>query len=280
MRMSEGLRLQVLVAAVNADARELAEKMNLQTDALIVNQCDHFGVETFEHAGRSITCYSMAERGVGLSRNTALGRSNADIILFSDEDICLENGYEKIIQKAFEDNEDADLLLFNLEVEPSRATFYNTSKHRVHWYNYGRYGIVAAAVRREAILRANLSFSLLFGGGARYSNGEDSLFFHDCLKKGLHLYTETARIGKEIPRESTWFHGYSKKFFFDRGVLYAYLYGKMAKIWTLRYLLAKKKTVCAEIPFSKAFRLMCDGIREGRNVRGGVLLENGTSMEE
>ena len=261
------MNLQVLVAAMNADAQELAEKMNLSTDALIVNQCDHFSYGEFERKGKKIRCFSMAERGVGLSRNTALMRSDADICLFSDEDIRLEDDYEEKILSAFERNPDADVILFNMDIDPSRATYHNDSVHRVHFYNYGRYGLVEAAVRREALLRCGISFSLLFGGGAKYSNGEDSLFLHDCLKKGLHLYTETANIGKEILRESTWFHGYTEKFFFDRGVLYAYLYGRAAELWMLRYLLAKKKTVCAQIPFSKALGQRKAGIREGRSVR-------------
>ena len=262
------MKLQVLIAAMFANPRELAGKMNLQTDALIVNQCDAYAYEEFERGGKTVRCFSMAERGVGLSRNTALTRAEGEILLFSDEDIQLADGYEKKILGAFERNPDADVILFNVDVDPSRATFHNTEVRRVHWYNYGRYGIVAAAARREALLRANVSFSLLFGGGARYSNGEDSLFLHDCLKKGLHLYTETEVIGKEILRESTWFHGYTEKFFFDRGVLYASLYGGMAKLWAFRYLFVKKKTLCNEISLKKAFRLMKDGIREGRDVRG------------
>lgn len=262
------MKLQVLVAAMNAKPRDLAEKMNLQTDALIVNQCDFYGYEEFECRGHKVRSFSMAERGVGLSRNTALMRSEGDVILFSDEDIVLDDGYEGKILSAFDRNPDADLILFNVEVDPSRATFHNDSVHRVHWYNYGRYGTVAAAIRREALIRAGINFSLLFGGGARYSNGEDSLFLHDCLKKGLHLYTEIENIGSETYRESTWFHGYNEKFFFDRGVLYAYLYGPMAKIWTLRYLLTKKKVLCADVPISKAYKLMKSGIREGHDVRG------------
>ena len=261
------MKLQVLVAAVNEEAQRLPEKMNLETDAIIVNQCDHFAYQEYQHKGRTVKCFSMAERGVGLSRNTALMRADAEICLFSDEDIVFYPGYEELILKAFRENPDADLITFNFKVDPRRTTYYNKEKGRIRWYNYGRYGLVAAAVRREAVIRSNISFSLMFGGGARYSNGEDSLFLHDCLKKGLHLYTETANIGREILRQSTWFHGYDEKFFFDRGVLYAYLYGPMAKVWTLRYLLLKKKTLCGDIPFSKAHRLMREGIREGRDTR-------------
>lgn len=262
------MKLQVLVAAMHSDPRELAEKMNLQTDALIVNQCETFAYEEFERGGRKVRCFSMAERGVGLSRNTALMRSEGDVLLFSDEDVRLDDGYEEKILGAFERNPDADLILFNVEIDPARATYHNDTVHRVRWYNYGRYGTVAAAVRREALIRTGITFSLLFGGGAKYSNGEDSLFLHDCLKRGLHLYTETASIGGETYRESTWFRGYNDKFFFDRGVLYAYLYGPMARVWAFRYLFVKRKILCKDVPFGKAFRLMKDGIREGKNVRG------------
>lgn len=264
------MKLQVLVAAVNANVQELAASMNLQTEAIIVNQCDEYSYREFVHQGRQIRCFSMAERGVGLSRNTALMRSEAEWVLFSDEDICLEEGYEKIVLQAFAENPDADVILFNVEVDPARATFHNTDRHRVRWYNYGRYGLVAAAARRETLIRNNLSFSLLFGGGAKYSAGEDSLFLRDCLKAGLHLYSETARIGREIYRESTWFQGYNEKFFFDRGVLYSYLYGGMAGVWALRFLLAKRKTILGQLGFSRARKAMRQGIAEGRQRRGRV----------
>ena len=261
------MRLQVLVAAVDADVRKLADQMNLDSDAFIVNQKDQYAYEEFEHRGHRIRCMTMAERGVGLSRNTALQRAEGEICLFSDEDICLENGYEEKILKSFREISDADVIIFNLKVDSSRATYHTTSRHRVHWYNYGRYGIAAVAVRREALLRGNISFSLLFGGGAKYSNGEDSLFLHDCMKKGLHIYADTPNIGEEIPRQSTWFQGYHDKFFFDRGVLYAYLYGRMATVWALRFLITKKEQILNEFSFGKAFRLMKDGIREGRQIR-------------
>ena len=95
------MKLQVLVAAVNENVEMLAEKMNLETEAVIVNQCDHFDYREFIHKGRQIRCFSMAERGVGLSRNTALMRAEGEICLFSDEDIVFSPGYEGIVLDAF-----------------------------------------------------------------------------------------------------------------------------------------------------------------------------------
>ena len=37
----------------------------------------------------------LNERGIGLSRNTALMRATADIILFADEDVTYKDGYAK-----------------------------------------------------------------------------------------------------------------------------------------------------------------------------------------
>jgi hypothetical protein len=124
------------------------------------------------------------------------------------------------------------------------------------------------AARTWQLHRANVSFSLLFGGGAKYSNGEDSLFLHDCLKKGLHLYTDTAELGEEVYRESTWFQGYNSKFFIDRGVLYHHLYGPMARLFSLRFLYAHRGQMLREIPFLSAYGLMKQGIREGKGRRG------------
>lgn len=262
------MKLQVLVAAVNEEVERLPEKMNLETDAVIVNQCDHFAYQEYQYRERCVKCFSMAERGVGLSRNTALMHAQEEICLFSDEDIVFYPGYEELVLKAFRENPDADLITFNFKVDPRRATYHNEKKGRIRWYNYGRYPTYAAAARTESLRRANVSFSLLFGGGARYSNGEDSLFFHDCLKKGLHLYAETAELGEEIYRESTWFKGYNEKFFFDRGVLYHHLYGWFAGVFSLRFLYAHRREMLKEISLLEAYRFMKQGISEGKSRKG------------
>lgn len=259
------MKLQVLVAAVDQEVNKLAEKMKLESEAIIVNQCDHFDYCEYQHNDKQIRCFSMAERGVGLSRNTALMRAEGEICLFSDEDIVFDPGYENKVLSEFEKNEDADVITFNFRVDASRTTYHNEKPGRIHWYNYGRYPTYAVAARTEALRRKNISFSLLFGGGARYSNGEDSLFLHDCLKKGLHLYSSTAELGEEVYRESTWFKGYHQKFFVDRGVLYHHLYGGLAKLFSLRFLYAHRGELLKDISLLEAYRLMKRGIAEGKS---------------
>ena len=176
-----------------------------------------------------------------------------------------EPGYAEAVAAEFERNPRADLILFNITVDESRRTYHIQERKRVHWYNCGRYGAVSFAVRRHSLLRSGVTFSLLFGGGAKYSNGEDSLFLKEFMSKGNRVYTAPVTIGRETPRQSTWFTGYGEKFFKDRGVLYHYLYGRLAWAMGLRFLLAHRKIFCGEVGVGQAYAWMKQGIREGRN---------------
>jgi len=258
------MKVQVLVAALETNPRLLAGEMKLNSDAIIVNQCDHFAVEEWLENGHRVQVFSMAERGVGLSRNTAMMRAEGDICLFSDQDIIYEADYEQKILAEFEKNPKADMIIFNIDIEEARKTYHNTTRKRVRFYNCGRYGAVSFAIRREALLASGVTFSLLFGGGARYSNGEDSLFIREFIKKGYRVYTAPVTIAQERPSESTWFSGYHEKFFFDRGVLYHYLYGKMAGLMALRFLYVHKEKMCVQLTLKEALRMMMAGIKEGR----------------
>lgn len=259
------MKLQMLISAVEQNSGELPEKMNLRTPAVIVDQCDRYAYEEHMRGEDRIQCFCMPERGVGLSRNTALLHADADVCIFSDEDIVYADDYAEKIRKAYEELPEADLILFNVKVSPARKTYWNEDIHRVTYRNYGRYPAYSITGKLDAFRRANVSYSLLFGGGAKYSNGEDSLFLRDCLRAGLRIYTHTDCIGEEKERESTWFHGYNEKFFRDRGVLYHFLYGRLARVLSLRFVWVHRQEMCRQIPVKKAYWLMKDGIREGKN---------------
>ena len=260
------MKVEVLASVMNASLPETVKHMNLQSDAVIINQCDRLGQEEMQIApgnGR-VRFYSFPERGIGRSRNEAILRAQGDICLFSDEDIVYEDGYEEAILAEFRANPRADMIIFNITVEEARRTYHITERKPVHWYNCGRYGAVSFAVRRESLLRSGILYSLLFGGGAKYSNGEDSLFLTEFLKKGYRVYTAPVTIGREEAGDSTWFQGYNEKFFHDRGVLYHYLYGKLAWPLTLRFLYAHKGTLCTDVSLAQAKQWMREGIREAK----------------
>lgn len=257
------MKVQVLASVMNETMETIVNRMQLDSDAVIINQCDRLQAQEMEHQGHIVRFFSFPDRGVGRSRNEAILRADQDICLFSDGDIVYEPGYADAITAEFERNPKADMILFNITVEEARRTYHITERRRVHWYNCGRYGAVSFAVRRDSLLKSGVTFSLLFGGGAKYSNGEDSLFLKEFMSKGYRVYTAPVTIGREEAGASTWFAGYNEKFFADRGVLYHYLYGKMSWLMSLRFLLAHKAVFCKDITVRQAYEWMKQGMREG-----------------
>ena len=261
------MTFQLLVSCVRQDVHALCEKMNISSDALIINQGSAYAAEEFDHKGHRIKALSMDEKGVGLSRNTALLRATADIVLFSDEDIVYSDDYEALVKEQFEKNPKADMILFNVKVSEERRTYWTDSAHRVHRWNCGRYPAYSIAAKTNRLHETGLTYHLWFGGGAVFSNGEDSLFLNEALKKGLKMLAVPVCIGEEKPREdgsSTWFSGYNEKFFYDRGVLYHYLYGALAPVMILRFLILKKSYMCKDVSYKEAKKLMKKGCRECR----------------
>lgn len=273
------MTFELLISAVDAEPEELLKTMHLQSDAVLIIQKsapdspgegeeEPKAPEEYELSfeGHRVKITEQYAKGVGLSRNTAVSRSEADILLFGDEDIVYDPDYEKKVLDAFLLHPEASVLLFNMRVDERRKTYWNEKPHRVRFYNYGRYPAYAIAVKRDAIINNNICYSELFGGGARFSNGEDSLFLHDCLKKGLVLYAVTDVLGGETFRESTWFSGYTDKFFYDRGVLYHFLYGKAALLLSARFLFSNRSTMLKERSFRNALGLMRKGIEKGKSL--------------
>ena len=217
--------LEVLISALEKDPAALISHMNLECDAVLVNQGSEEGCyEISSDNGQKVRVFESKERGVGRSRNKALDHAESEIILFSDDDIVYSKGYKDLVLNAFRSEPDADIIMFNFNVDEARRTYHIDKAINVRKWSVGRYPAYAAAAKLESIRKSKVSFSPLFGGGAIYSSGEDNLFFMDCLRAGLKIKAVPVTIGTEEYRESTWFHGFNEKFFKDRGVLYSFLF--------------------------------------------------------
>ena len=257
------MNLQVLVSTMHQNDYNLMDKMRLQSDSIVINQCERNEIVEFEYNGNEIKFYSFAERGVGLSRNNALMRATACICLFADDDMVYVDGYKDIIIKAFKENPRADVIVFNvISTDPNRQAYQNKKRRRIRWFNSLRYGTFRIAIRTDEIRKKNIYFSLLFGGGARYSAGEDVLFIITCLKRGLRIYAEPKLIGYVSHEDSTWFKGYTDKFFYDRGVLFSAISPMWAKVLCLQFAVRKRKLFKNDKGTKDAFKLMIQGTKE------------------
>lgn len=254
------MKIQVLVATMNQQDHSLLEKMNIQTDAIVGNQCDRNEVEHFMHEEHKIAWYSFSERGVGLNRNNALLRATADIGMFADDDMIYVKSYPEIVNKAFEEIPDADIIVFDLRY-PNDDRRPITKTKRLRKKDCMRFGAARFAVRLSKIHLNGISFNICFGGGAKYSSGEDTLFLNDCLKKDLKIYSYPAVIAHlQEERESTWFQGFTDKFFFDKGIVYYLLNRRLSVIYGAYHCIKYRKRY-SEYGWRKAFKQVRSGIR-------------------
>ncbi|WP_418755269.1 glycosyltransferase family 2 protein [Eubacterium ventriosum] len=256
--------LQVLVSTMWQTDYSLIEKMNIDSEAIVVNQCDRLGKEIYEYHGKCITWLSFPECGVGKSRNNALIRADSDICLFADDDVVYYDNYKGKVVAEFEKFPDADLIIFNIcSTNPNRPEYKIRKLQRVHFYNCLRYGTFRIAIRLDSIRKERLFFSQLFGGGCKYGSGEDSLFLMDCIKRGLRIYASPEEIGTVNHISSTWFSGHTEQFFFDKGALFCSLSKHCPRLLCLQFCL-RHKSMMAELKFFRAYQCMLRGIDDYR----------------
>lgn len=234
MNRGSSKRVQVLVAALNQDPESLLRSLNIQTPAIIANQCNENRVSQVIYNGHEILILNFNERGVGLNRNNALMRANSQYCLFADDDMTYVDGYENVVASAFSRHPKADILIFNLYEEESER-YEIKHEMSIGWHNFMRFGAVRIAVKLSSIRSAGILFNLCFGGGCQYSHGEDTIFLADCLKRGLRIVAVPDYIATlNNQRPSTWNYGFTPKYLVDQGRLYKTIFPSIWKVIVLQ----------------------------------------------
>lgn len=258
---------QLLVSTMHKKDYAIIDRMHINSNAIVINQCDHVDKEKLHRDGKEISFYSFDERGVGLSRNSAMMRATADIIEFADDDMIFEEAYQEKVLREFEVHPEADAILFSVEsLNPNRPLLRIDRFARVRRREALKYGCARLAIRREKVLYNNLVFSLLFGGGAKYGSGEDTIFLQDCIKAGLKIYKSPVKVATIMQNDSTWFKGYTDKYFMDKGSLFAAVMPRMCYAYAVMSALKGKKSQNNRF---EVLMIYLKGIREYKNFQRG-----------
>ena len=111
------MKCEVLLSSMNiCNTDELykqVEKMNINTDCLIINQVRNDKGLNFEN--KKIRLLTYNEKGLSKSRNRAIENSKGEICIIADDDIRYVDNYEKIIINAYKEHNDCDIIAFYVE---------------------------------------------------------------------------------------------------------------------------------------------------------------------
>jgi glycosyltransferase involved in cell wall biosynthesis len=251
--------VEVLISCMHQSDVSIIKKTNILSDAVIVNQCDKDTYEEAVFKGNKIRMYSCTARGLSKSRNKAVEESTADICLICDDDEHFEQDYVLKIREAYAAYPDADVIAFKLNYNRPKK-FWNVPKKIGYLYAL-KIASWQISFKRESIKKNAIRFNESFGAGTAVSSGEENIFLYDCLKKNLKIYYLPILIGSVTQKESTWFKGFTEKFFLNRGIVTRYYMGPvLATLYALYYSFAKYSMYRKEISFGRSIIATMKGI--------------------
>ena len=253
------VELEVLVSTMFQENYDLTDKMNIQTNAVIINQCcSEDEIEFYRNQAR-IKWINTSSRGLSKSRNIALEESNADICLIADDDLVYVSDYEKKIKKEFERFPDADIITFQVEGIEGKYKDYPLRAKKLNYLTLMKVSSVEVAFRRKSILKNGIRYNEIFGAGAKYQMGEENIFLTECLKKGLKIMYAPVKIADLHLGDSSWFTGYSQEYFRSKGAQFVAMSRFVSLLYILQFSLRKHNLYKKEISFSYALKYMIQG---------------------
>lgn len=269
------MKLEVLLSCMHQENTDIVQKTRINTDVLIINQTDFTGWDMIETQGQLIRLFNTTERGLSRSRNAALQHATGDICLICDDDEILADNYKDIICQAFERLPDASIIAFDVKNKTTRLKPRIQRLKRIGSLKLASYQL---AVKREYILKAGVCFDTFMGAGSGNGCGEENKFLWDCIRKKLKIYYVPATIGQVCHGPSTWFFGYDKQFFYNRGAATRHMMGLFPSIfYGIYYLAAKYRLYGADISFIHAARALFWGIYDDP-IKKQIIKSNGGPM--
>lgn len=246
-------KLQVLVATRNRrsekEIRQLLERMNLQTDYLIINQIEQDDCEIVNQK-----VISIKQKGLSASRNLAIGRATKELVLLADDDVTYITGYAQIVEREHEKSPEADIICFWVESKNSKRRIKRMRSKKIGYLEVMRICSCQISMKLEKI--KGISFDEEYGAGSIYNRGEEAIFLCDCLRKGLRIKYVNKKIAEVEQKESTWNTGYSKDFFQIQGKVFKRMYPRWYKVIAWQYAIRKYPQYRKQVSFQEAIKEM------------------------
>lgn len=214
------MTVTVLISCMNQTDTSILERTNIQTDVVVVNQCDVDSRETFTFTNKKgeeckVLFINTTERGLSRSRNMALDNSWGDVCVFCDDDEVFEDGYEDILTKQFEAKANFDIIAFKLIYD--RKSF-GEKEQEYNRFSITRVSSAQVAFRRMSVIKTGIHFDPMLGSGSGNGGGEENKLLFQLMSKGLKaIYVPLLMAEVKSDSESRWFNGYTDKYIIDEG---------------------------------------------------------------
>lgn len=251
--------VEVLISAMHQKDLDIFRKTGINTDALLINQCDRNDTIKERRSFGTVRCIYTTERGLSRSRNMALDNAIGKYCLICDDDERLVDNYAEIIKKGFDNHPDAGIVCFQLK-HPRKK--YTDRSYKVGYLRSLKISSWQIAFRRDMILRTGIKFDTRFGSGTPLGSGEENIFLYDCLKRGIKIYYEPKCIGKVAQETSQWFKGFDEQYFINKGTIIRELMGSvLGFVYCVYFILTKRSLYSSCTSPKSAFKSIMKGLK-------------------
>lgn len=202
--------------------QDIIKKTNLETDVVIVNQCDDDIEEELSFSDNNGDTHraiiiNTTERGLSKSRNMAIKRAEGyDICLICDDDEVLTSGYESIITEAYQKLKGSQVIAFSISCNQYTRQYSQTEK-KLGFVEILKTSSQQISFKRNDVVSKNIRFDEKMGSGTGNGGGEENMFLLNCRKARLNMYYHPFCVATIYKGESKWFSGYTEKFFQNQG---------------------------------------------------------------
>lgn len=215
------MKLNVLISCMHEKDHSIIKRSNVQTDVVVVNQCDKDSVAEFDFENKmGETCHAKfintTERGLSRSRNMAIRNAWGDVCLIADDDEVFEDEVEETIIKNFKNHPKASLMAFSLRWVDLNVS-YPSKPMILRFKNLLKVSSVQICFKLKDVINNNIHFDEKMGSGTGNGSGEENRFLLDCRKLGFEMWYCPEIIATINKGDSKWFKGYTEKYFRDRG---------------------------------------------------------------
>lgn len=249
----------------------IIEKSNVQTDVVVVNQCDLDSISEFDFTNKyGNKCHAKfintTERGLSRSRNLAIQNAWGDICLICDDDELLDDDYSKKILSSYDSHPDKHVIIFQIERKDKQTPKkYPQNEGAVGLKQILQTSSVQITFRRNKILENHISFDVKLGSGTGNGAGEENKFLIDSKKAKLFIYYVPINIGTVLMGNSSWFKGYDAEYMRNRGWVSRRILGSCVGFaYIIFFVIRHRNLYSNNLSIASAFKNMFVGYLEKR----------------
>lgn len=254
--------IQVIISTFN-NSPENIDRSFFETNTIIINQLPiNYDDSINERKVDNFIWYDVDQKGLSKSRNIGIDFADSTYLYLTDDDVILNPNFSEIVLNNFENNADADVLAFQVNGINRKYKDYSQEIKKIGFLSSQKLSSVQLVFKTKFLKNSNIFYDELFGTGSVYSMGEENILLFDLIKNGANIYYIPEEIGKVYVGDSSWFNGFTNKYFFDRGAIIKRMYGSLAPMYITIFALSKYQLYKKDNSFREAIKQMNKGARD------------------